>query len=154
MNETERLLVNLDETKQTERNGRNWAKPGKNRQKTGIFRQNGAKNGRNRAKLSKKRAKTGEKRANETKPWQNRAKPKVSPNLGSGSVIPGFKYGRNKVKPLGKSYWRCLAEGCRAGLRADYSSKDNSNIEEPRIDLNSIPPASAHCLRDGALHTV
>ena len=69
--------------------GETGQKRAKNRHFQAKTGQNGAKNGRNRAKLGKKRAKTGKKQANETEPWQNRAKPKVSPNLGSGSVIPG-----------------------------------------------------------------
>jgi hypothetical protein len=80
----------LDETERTGQNGRNWAELG---QKTGIFMQKrgkiGQKNEQNRAKPGKKRAKTGKKRSNETEPWQNRANPKVLPNFGSGSGIPG-----------------------------------------------------------------
>ena len=58
---------------------------GQKRAKTGIFR---PKRGKTGQKTGETGQKTGKKRANETEPWQNRAKPKVSSNLGSGSVIP------------------------------------------------------------------
>ena len=87
-NKTEQILVNLDETKRTGQNGQNWAKPGKKWEFSCENVENGAKNGRNWEKPVKKWAKTVKKRANKTESWQNRAKPKVSPNLGSGLVIP------------------------------------------------------------------
>ena len=67
MNESERILANLDETEQTGRSGRNWAKPGRNGQKTGIFRQKRGKTGQKWAKPGEKRAKTGKKNGR-TKP--------------------------------------------------------------------------------------
>ena len=77
------------------------AKPGKNRQETAIFSQKRGKTGQKMGEIgpnrAKKTGKKGQKRANKTKPWQNRAKPKVSPNLGSGSVIPGLHDLRKRV---------------------------------------------------------
>ena len=72
-------------------NRRNGAKWGKNRQKTGIFRQ---KRGKKRAKSGK-----GKIRVDKTEPWQNRAKPKVSPKLGSGLVIPGMARYSSQLLP-------------------------------------------------------
>ena len=72
-NETERILVNLDKTERTGQNGQNWAKPGKNGQKTGIFTQKRGKQGKKQAKSGK----TGQKN------WQKRSKNgRTKPNPG------------------------------------------------------------------------
>jgi hypothetical protein len=50
--------VNLDETKQTGQNGRNWAKNG---QKTGLFRQKRGKTGQKTGETGQKTGKNGQK---------------------------------------------------------------------------------------------
>ena len=91
-NENEQILANLGETEQTCQEA-SWAKPGETGQKTGILRQKRGKTGEKMGKLgqnrAKNRAKPGKKWANDAEPWRNRAKPKVSPNFGLGSPLPG-----------------------------------------------------------------
>ena len=58
-----------------------------------------------------------------------------------------FKFKRKKVFKSGKAQFYCAVEGCKANLKAEYSSKDNQNSEEPIPDLSSLTPPCPVCDR-------
>ena len=65
-----------------------------------------------------------------------------------------FKFKRKKVFKSGKAQFYCAVEGCKANLKAEYSSKDNQNSEEPIPDLSSLTPPHGHVMADGSRHPI
>ena len=63
-----------------------------------------------------------------------------------------YKFYRNKTNPNGRAFFLCNVNGCRAQLRAYYTSYTNRNIEEPSLDSSSVPPSLSHVLKNGRLH--
>ena len=65
-----------------------------------------------------------------------------------------YKFKRKVTKPNGAAYFSCTAPGCKAGMRADYSSKQNQDLEQPIPDLSSLSAVEAHVLPDGTPHPI
>ena len=65
-----------------------------------------------------------------------------------------YKFKRKATKPNGAAYFSCTAPGCKAGMRADYSSRQNQDLEEPIPDLSSLSAVEAHVLPDGTPHPI
>ena len=54
------------------------------------------------------------------------------------------RYNRRSVFPSGRAYFDCTIKGCKAKVRARYSSKEMFDLEEPVVDKVSLPPLEAH----------
>ena len=65
-----------------------------------------------------------------------------------------YHYDRRKTYPGGRAYFACSVRGCRAGVKADYTSKETANEEEPKVYLPSLPTHSCHVMEDGRQHPV
>ena len=81
----------------------------------------------------------------------------ISTTTGNGKIYHYFinnlyKFYRNKTKPNGRAFFPCTVNGCKAQLRAYYTSYTNRNVEEPSFNKSSVPPSSSHVLKNGRLH--
>ena len=63
-----------------------------------------------------------------------------------------YRYKRRVVHPNGRAYFACSVRGCRAGMKAEYTSKEAANVEEPKAWLPSLPSHSCHVLEYGRRH--
>jgi hypothetical protein len=65
-----------------------------------------------------------------------------------------YKFNRRKVKKNGRAYFHCSVEGCKASVKANYTSKATMNDEEPVPDLPTLDRPSAHVFGDGTAHPI
>ena len=83
----------------------------------------------------------------------------ISTTSGNGKIYHHFsnnlyKFDRVKVSLKGRGYFTCSVQRCKAYLKADYTSKEAVDQEEPLIDQSTVPPFSSHILENGRVHPV
>ena len=81
----------------------------------------------------------------------------ISKTSGNGRVFHSFannlyRFDRYQVTPSGRAYFNCSVQGCKAVLRADYTSNKTRDLEEP--SLHDAPTFSSHVLENGRIHPV
>ena len=65
-----------------------------------------------------------------------------------------YRYDRRNIQSDGRAYFVCSVQGCRAVVKADYTSKQTADKEEPKVFLPSLLTNSCHVLEDGRLHPI
>ena len=78
--------------------------------------------------------------------------------LASGKICHSFannlyRFDRYKVAPNGRTYFSCSVRGCKAILRAEYTSYETRNLEEPSVQ-GATPAFSSHVMENGRVHPV
>ena len=63
-----------------------------------------------------------------------------------------YRFDRYQVTPSGRAYFNCSVRGCKAVLRADYTSNKTRDLEEPSLD--HALTFSSHVLDNGRFHPV
>ena len=64
-----------------------------------------------------------------------------------------YRFNRYKVTPTGRAYFSCSVRGCKAVLRAEYTSYEARNLEEPSVQ-GATPEFSSHLMENGRVHPV
>ena len=83
----------------------------------------------------------------------------ISTTSGNGKIYHHFsnnlyKFDRQKVSIKGRASFTCSVRGCKAYLKANYTSKETTDQEEPLIDKSTVLLFSSHILENGRVHPV